>query len=105
MNPDNVATPIAASLGDLVTLAILAYTASTMHSLNLTKLTLIGVHDQFQQIIPTEVFSITASSQAAIAVLSIYYLVIGPRCVIIAKTNEQTRDVLLQGWTPGNIRK
>ena len=30
INPDNVATPIAASLGDLVTLALLAWVANTL---------------------------------------------------------------------------
>ena len=34
VNPDNVATPIAASLGDLVTLAILAYTSSAIYDLS-----------------------------------------------------------------------
>ena len=31
INPDNVATPIAASMGDLVTLALLAWIASLLY--------------------------------------------------------------------------
>jgi solute carrier family 41 len=34
INPDNVATPVAASLGDLVTLAILSYSANILHNLD-----------------------------------------------------------------------
>jgi len=33
INPDNVATPVAASLGDLTTLAILSNTADAIHGL------------------------------------------------------------------------
>ena len=33
INPDNIATPIAASLGDLVTLSILAYTSRAIYSI------------------------------------------------------------------------
>lgn len=31
VNPDNIATPIAASLGDLITLSILAFVSSFFH--------------------------------------------------------------------------
>ena len=34
INPDNIATPIAASLGDLVTLSILAYTSKAIYSIS-----------------------------------------------------------------------
>jgi solute carrier family 41 len=34
INPDNVATPVAASLGDLVTLAILSYSANLLQNLD-----------------------------------------------------------------------
>lgn len=34
INPDNVATPIAASLGDLVTLSILAYLCTLLYQLS-----------------------------------------------------------------------
>ena len=33
INPDNIATPIAASLGDLVTLSILAFTSRAVYSI------------------------------------------------------------------------
>ena len=36
INPDNVATPIAASLGDLVTLALLSYTSQAVYEVFLS---------------------------------------------------------------------
>ena len=107
INPDNVATPIAASLGDLVTLAILAYTSSTIYSLNdvnemeIGKLVgLKGVDDA------TELLAeIHLSFYTCVIILLIYYLAITPCCFMLAKENGQTKLLLFSGWTPGNISK
>ena len=109
INPDNVATPIAASLGDLVTLAILAYTSSTIHSLNevneIEGSELIG-HQYWWMLSVldvTELFGTNLSCWTCVIILLIYYLAIAPGCVMIAKGKEETKLVLFEGWTPGNI--
>ena len=103
INPDNVATPIAASLGDLVTLAILAYTSSTIHSLNevneIEGSELVG-HSVLDV---TELFGTSLSCWTCVIILLIYYLAIAPGCIVIAKGKEETKLVLFDGWTPGNI--
>ena len=74
INPDNVATPIAASLGDLVTLAILAFTSKNIH--------------YFDSIL------------ISLAILSLYFALILPYCLQIAKKCNHTKDLLKNGWTP-----
>ncbi|XP_069693795.1 solute carrier family 41 member 1-like isoform X2 [Periplaneta americana] len=75
INPDNVATPIAASLGDITSLALLSWVASMLYDAN----------DSFFWISPT--------------IIGCYILVI-PFWVFIAKKNKYTQSVLYTGWTP-----
>ena len=75
VNPDNVATPIAASLGDLVTLAILALTSHLA------------------------LWSLEISPFLAVAVLALY-LAILPRLYRMAAWSELTRNVVNEGWVP-----
>jgi len=77
VNPDNVATPIAASLGDLTTLGLLSWMASLLWQ-DLDK-----VHD----------WILAPSLLAA-------YLLLTPFCMWIAWRQPGTREVLLHGWTP-----
>merc|ERR1719458_997972 len=77
VNPDNVATPIAASLGDLTTLGLLSWMASLLWQ-DLDK-----VHD----------WVLAPSLLAA-------YLLLTPFCMWIAWRQPGTREVLLHGWTP-----
>ena len=72
VNPDNVATPIAAALGDLVTLSLLAVVASSL---------------------------LTASTGLVLSLLSTY-LVLGPLCARAAGRNSNTSSILREGWTP-----
>ena len=72
VNPDNVATPIAAALGDLVTLSLLAAVASSLAN---------------------------CSTAVVLAVLSTY-LVITPLCVGVAGRNSNTSSILQNGWSP-----
>jgi len=72
VNPDNVATPIAAALGDLVTLSLLAFVANFFNN-----------------------------SGALVAVIILLgYVVITPFCFKNAKNNVDTCDILYNGWTP-----
>lgn len=75
INPDNIATPIAASLGDLTTLALLSWIASLLYDP-------IGTS----------------------AILSSIIIIIGatlvPVCGYIAWKNKFTRQALDEGWVP-----
>ncbi|XP_019697849.1 solute carrier family 41 member 1 isoform X3 [Harpegnathos saltator] len=75
INPDNVATPIAASLGDITSLALLSWISTILYE------------------------SIDKQDWVAPLVIACYVLVI-PLWVWIAKRNKYTNDVLYFGWTP-----
>ena len=55
VNPDNVATPIAAALGDLVTLSLLAAVASLLHSSAVTSPIIIAILVGYIMLIPVSV--------------------------------------------------
>lgn len=75
INPDNVATPIAASLGDLTTLSLLSGISSVLYA--------------------------TADSHRWLAPLIIaFFLLMAPLWVYLSKRNRYTADVLYYGWTP-----
>lgn len=76
INPDNVATPIAASLGDLTTLALLSWIASLLYSAN--------TQGAFW-IAPSMIF---------------VFVVISPVWIYIAAKNPYTKEVLQSGWMP-----
>ena len=76
VNPDNVATPIAASLGDLITLTMLASITSFLFQYTETK-------DRW----PT-------------AIIITLYILFTPICIYFAKKNQVTQLVLYTGWTP-----
>ncbi|XP_055725621.1 solute carrier family 41 member 3-like isoform X2 [Salvelinus fontinalis] len=74
INPDNVATPIAASLGDLITLSLLAGVSSFLF--------------RFKEMwyLPTLVCG--------------FFLVLIPLWVVIARHSPPIREVLRSGWQP-----
>lgn len=75
INPDNVATPIAASLGDLTTLACLSWLAS--------------------------VFYETKNSYPwLLTVITVTALFLAPIWAWVANRNQYTHEVLFCGWTP-----
>lgn len=75
INPDNVATPIAASLGDLTTLALLALVASFLY----TRL---------------------GSQEWLVVSILVGFLLLLPLWGVIACANPHTREVLYTGWCP-----
>ncbi|KAL3289437.1 hypothetical protein HHI36_022862 [Cryptolaemus montrouzieri] len=75
INPDNVATPIAASLGDLTTLACLSWLASTYFN--------------------TIEKNVWFSSASIIIALSLI-----PLWAYIASKEKHSQEVLCTGWTP-----
>jgi len=72
VNPDNVATPIAAALGDLVTLSLLACVA----------------------------LFLTSTSNSLIIAILIGYITLIPICSLKANKNIHTAEILRSGWTP-----
>lgn len=75
INPDNVATPIAASLGDLTTLALLSGVTSLLYS----------AIDYAPWISPT---------------LIAFHILATPICGYVAARNPFTREILDYGWAP-----
>jgi len=76
INPDNVATPIAASLGDLITLALLSWISSILYA------------DLYQD------------KWLAPLIIAVYVVIVVPLSVLVARANEHTLKVLREGWVP-----
>ena len=106
INPDNVATPIAASLGDLVTLAILAYTSSSIHDLGTMEDDI--SNDQTLDMLDIASLDLIQSTGmnlgiiCCVVILGLYYVAIAPFSFTKAKLVKETEVVLYEGWTPGN---
>ncbi|KAM3833579.1 solute carrier family 41 member 2 isoform 1-T1 [Vipera latastei] len=75
INPDNVATPIAASFGDLITLAILAWLSQGLYN----------CLENYYYISP---------------LVGAFFLALTPMWIIIAAKHPATRTVLHSGWEP-----
>ncbi|XP_034490602.1 solute carrier family 41 member 2 isoform X2 [Drosophila innubila] len=75
LNPDNLATPLAASIGDVVSISLLSFIASLLYEN-------IKTHLWITFIVVT------------------CYLVLLPMWVVIVLKNEYTRPVLKSGWVP-----
>lgn len=75
INPDNVSTPIAASLGDLTTLGLLAWIASLLY----------GAKESDQWLSPLVIVG---------------YILSLPLWIWLASRNKHTKEVLYSGWTP-----
>ncbi|KAJ8257788.1 hypothetical protein GJAV_G00189690 [Gymnothorax javanicus] len=75
INPDNVATPIAASLGDLITLALLASISSALYQQ-------LYVHPWANPLV------------------CVFFVALTPLWVLIAHRVPSTREVLYTGWEP-----
>ncbi|XP_075951424.1 solute carrier family 41 member 1-like isoform X1 [Anarhichas minor] len=74
INPDNVATPIAASLGDLITLSLLAGVSSTLYE-----------YKDIWYLSP---------------LVCLVFLALIPLWVVVARRSPQIREVLRSGWQP-----
>lgn len=74
INPDNVATPIAASLGDLITLSLLAGVSSTLFS-----------YRDIQYLSP---------------LICVVFIILIPLWVAVAKQSPSIAEVLKSGWQP-----
>ncbi|KAL1110518.1 hypothetical protein AAG570_008046 [Ranatra chinensis] len=75
INPDNIATPIAASMGDIISLVLLSYVASYLYHI-------MGTHDWLSILFICLNFAIM------------------PLWIWIAKNNKYTKSILTSGWCP-----
>lgn len=75
INPDNVATPIAASFGDLITLAILAWISQGL-------------------------YTCIDSYSFASPLVGSFFLALTPIWIVVASKHPATRIVLHSGWEP-----
>uniref|UniRef100_A0A3Q2PRQ0 Solute carrier family 41 member n=1 Tax=Fundulus heteroclitus TaxID=8078 RepID=A0A3Q2PRQ0_FUNHE len=74
INPDNVATPIAASLGDLITLSLLAGVSSTLYEYR-------------------DIWYLSP-------LVCLVFLTLIPLWVVLARQSPQIKEVLRSGWQP-----
>ncbi|KAM9444088.1 solute carrier family 41 member 1 [Clarias gariepinus] len=75
INPDNVATPIAASLGDLITLALLSGIST-------------GLYQELEY------------NDYANPLVCVFFVALTPIWILIARRIPSTREVLYSGWEP-----
>ncbi|KAJ8912441.1 hypothetical protein NQ315_006108 [Exocentrus adspersus] len=76
LNPDNLATPMAASIGDVVSLLVLSSWATLLFQIKETYPWVMGV------------------------ILGCYICVLLPVWILIVRKNDYTRKILNNGWTP-----
>ncbi|CAH1986866.1 unnamed protein product [Acanthoscelides obtectus] len=76
LNPDNLATPMAASIGDVVSLLVLSFWANLLYN----------IHDSYPWLMAL--------------ILAVYVLLLLPLWILIVRKNHYTRNVLTHGWTP-----
>lgn len=76
MNPDNVATPLAASIGDVVSISILSTIASEFY------------------------IRIVNTQDWILYVVFAGFIILLPIWIVIVLKNKYTRNVLKSGWVP-----
>jgi len=90
INPDNIATPIAASLGDLTTLAILASIGGFLFKI-------IGKNIINLKILIKILYYLDNYTWLPI-MITIMFIILTPIWIVISFRNEYVKDVLIHGW-------
>lgn len=75
MNPDNLATPLAASIGDVVSISVLSFIASRL-------------------------FLLLNNDIWVLYMILVAFAILLPIWIYIVLKNTYTRNVLTSGWTP-----
>lgn len=75
MNPDNLATPLAASIGDVVSVSVLSAIASQLY------------------------LYVTNDVWILYVIIAAYFVLL-PVWICIVLKNKYTRNVMTSGWTP-----
>lgn len=76
LNPDNLATPLAASIGDVVSISVLSQFAGLLYNLI----------DEYAWIY--------------YVIIAVYVLILLPGWILVVINNEYTKKVLTHGWVP-----
>ena len=99
INPDNIATPIAASLGDLVTLTILAYLCTFLYKLSKTDTIpfYLTVKEAILKVLRISFQELYMWMHGCIILM---YFVLVPVFCYFAYRNDFVRDALYNGWIP-----
>lgn len=104
INPDNIATPIAASLGDVTTLVLLAYIShwlfgiispSINHDVHFHNSSSSGKLD-----LMTEQLNLTPGPEWFQDMILFFLMALIPLWAYFARTNMYTRNVIVTGWFP-----
>lgn len=98
INPDNIATPIASSLGDLVTLAILAYFGTFLY-LN-RNLNIFPQLKSWRLFCIQFKFILTGNYFWVHILFIIAFVVCIPLLAFYCHKNEFVKETLYQGWAP-----
>lgn len=98
MNPDNLATPLAASIGDVVSLSILSFIASLLFE-NMGTHFPVGVTRKHLSNYFCLIINIVQFYWVPWVVIAIYFLIL-PLWVMCVLYNKYTRPVLKSGWVP-----
>ena len=105
INPDNVATPIAASLGDLITLLFLSkisqflYALRNDHSRYMGTLIFLLIYVHMKIHDPCNHVGESGTVVVSLIVVVIFLALI-PFWIWLAYRNKYTQKVLYEGWTP-----
>lgn len=95
MNPDNLATPLAASIGDVVSISLFSFIVQLLYS-NIGKLLVIFLKRSY-----INNYSLPSDTHLWVTFIVIaIYLCMLPVWVVIVYRNKYTRAVLLNGWIP-----
>lgn len=91
INPDNIATPIAASLGDLTTLTILASIGGFLFKIiGIINKTFFHKYLYFNDYLDNYTW--------LPIIITTFFLILIPIWVMITIRNEYVKDVLIHGW-------
>ena len=90
INPDNIATPLAAALGDLTTLSILAGIGGLFFQI-IGKISILLTIEIYRQMYSDNYTWLPIA-------ITTFFLTLIPVWVIFAKRNKYVSDVLIDGW-------
>lgn len=96
LNPDNLATPLAASIGDVVSLSCLAFIASLLYE----HLGNFNYTINFKKKIKFFLFISPATHLWVCFLMIAIYFVLLPCWIFVVLRNKYTRPVLKSGWVP-----
>lgn len=93
MNPDNLATPLAASIGDVVSLSVLSIFARNLFTIHGNLVVWFFVQNVTSNFLATYTWVLYLIS-------GVYILCLLPFWIFIVLKNKYTKTILTHGWVP-----